>query len=54
MTPLEVKHGDRVRFDNWPGSESKLDGEDLPIMNESDVMGVIDSPGIAFAMKKAA
>jgi co-chaperonin GroES (HSP10) len=52
--PPEVKHGDRIRFDDWPGSASRPDGCDLPIMNESDVMGVIDSPGIAFATRKAA
>jgi chaperonin GroES len=37
----EVKAGDRVLFGKWPGTEVKLDGEDLLIMKESDIMGVI-------------
>jgi len=39
---LEVKAGDRVLFGKWSGSEIKLEGEDLMIMKESDVMGVIE------------
>ena len=40
--PLDVKAGDRVLFGKWSGTEVKLDGEDLMIMKESDIMGVID------------
>jgi len=40
--PLEVKTGDRVLFGKWSGTEVKLDGEDLMIMKESDIMGVVD------------
>ena len=40
--PLDVKKGDRVLFGKWSGSEIKLDGEDLMIMKESDIMGVLD------------
>ncbi len=39
--PLDVKAGDRVLFGKWSGSEVKLDGEDLLIMKEADIMGVI-------------
>ena len=42
-TPLEVKAGDRVLFGKWSGTEVKLDGEELLIMKESDVMGVIEN-----------
>jgi chaperonin GroES len=41
ITPLDVKPGDRVLFGKWSGTEVKLDGEDLLIMKESDIMGVI-------------
>jgi chaperonin GroES len=41
--PLDVKTGDRVLFGKWSGSEVKLDGEDLMIMKESDILGVLDS-----------
>lgn len=41
VTPLDVKAGDRVLFGKWSGTEVKLDGEDLIIMKESDIMGVI-------------
>ena len=54
VVPLDVKKGDRILFGKWSGSEVKLDGEDLLIMKESDVMGVIEDPGIAIAKKKAA
>ena len=40
----EVKAGDRVLFGKWSGNEVKIDGEDLLIMKESDVMGIIDKP----------
>jgi len=41
VQPLDVKAGDRVLFGKWSGTEVKLDGEDLIIMKESDIMGVI-------------
>jgi chaperonin GroES len=41
LIPIGVKAGDRVLFGKWSGTEVKLDGEDLLIMKESDVMGVI-------------
>src|SRR5213082_2581124 len=47
---LDVKAGDRVLFGKWSGTEIKLDGEDLIIMKESDIMGIIDKT----AVRKAA
>jgi len=41
LTPLDVKAGDRVLFGKWPGTEANIDGEDLLIMKESDIMGVV-------------
>ena len=41
VTPCDVKPGDRVLFGKWSGTEVKLDGEDLLIMKESDIMGII-------------
>ena len=41
LVPIEVKTGDRVLFGKWSGTEVVLDGEDLLIMKESDIMGVI-------------
>ena len=41
IVPLDVKIGDRVLFGKWSGTEVKLDGEDLMIMKESDLMGVL-------------
>jgi chaperonin GroES len=41
VQPLEVKAGDRVLFGKWSGTEVKLDGEELIIMKESDIMGVL-------------
>ena len=41
LVPLDVKAGDRILFGKWSGTEVKLDGEDLLIMKESDIMGVI-------------
>jgi chaperonin GroES len=40
--PLDVKPGDKILFGKWGGTEVKIDGEDLLIMKESDVMGVIE------------
>ncbi|MEO6040372.1 MAG: co-chaperone GroES [Croceibacterium sp.] len=39
--PLEVKAGDRILFGKWSGTEVKLDGKDLLIMKESDIMGIV-------------
>ncbi len=41
VTPLDVKAGDRVLFGKWSGTEVKIDGEDLLIMKESDILGII-------------
>ena len=41
LNPLDVKAGDRVLFGKWSGTEVKLDGEELLIMKESDIMGVL-------------
>ena len=41
VTPLDVKEGDRVLFGKWGGTEVKIDGEDLLIMKESDIMGIV-------------
>ncbi|MCE7795687.1 co-chaperone GroES [Sphingobium sufflavum] len=41
VTPLDVKAGDRVLFGKWSGTEVKVDGQDLLIMKESDILGVI-------------
>ena len=42
IQPLDVKSGDRVLFGKWSGTEVKLDNEDLIIMKESDIMGIIE------------
>jgi chaperonin GroES len=42
LVPLDVKSGDRILFGKWSGTEVKIDGEDLLIMKESDVMGIIE------------
>ena len=41
ITPLDVREGDRILFGKWSGTEVKLDGEDLLIMKESDILGVV-------------
>ena len=51
LHPLDVKVGDRVLFGKWSGTEVKLDGEDLVVMKESDIMGVLE--GAAPARKAA-
>ena len=51
LVPLDVKAGDRVLFGKWSGTEVKIDGEDLLIMKESDILGVIEG---AAKLKKAA
>ena len=50
LVPLDVKEGDRILFGKWSGTEVKLDGEDLIIMKETDIMGIIE----ASAARKAA
>jgi chaperonin GroES len=50
LVPLDVKAGDKILFGKWSGTEVKLDGEELLIMKESDIMGIIDGA----AKKKAA
>ena len=52
LVPLDVKSGDRILFGKWSGTEVKLNGEELLIMKESDIMGIIE--GGAAAKKKAA
>ena len=52
LVPLDVKAGDRVLFGKWSGTEVKIDGEDLLIVKESDVMCVIE--GVSVTKKKAA
>src|ERR1700720_2963423 len=51
LIPIDLKVGDRVLFGKWSGTEVKIDGKDLLIMKESDIMGVLDEP---VAKKKAA
>ena len=51
LIPIDIKVGDRVLFGKWSGTEVKIDGEELLIMKESDVMGVIEE---GVARKKAA
>ncbi|MDL2398222.1 co-chaperone GroES [Rhizobium mayense] len=43
IEPLDVKTGNRILFDKWSGTEIKISGEDLLIMNESDVLGIIET-----------
>ena len=52
LVPLDVKAGNRILFGKWSGTEVKLDGEELLIMKESDVMGIIE--GQPAAKRKAA
>ena len=51
LVPLDLKAGDRVLFGKWSGTEVRIDGEDLLIMKESDIMGVIEQ---TTSKKKAA
>ncbi len=46
---LDVKVGDRILFGKWSGTEVKIDGQDLLVMKESDIMGVIDAVALAKA-----
>src|SRR5271157_862812 len=50
LVPLDLKAGDRILFGKWSGTEVKIDGEELLIMKESDVMGVVE--GSSAAKKK--
>ena len=52
LVPLDVKAGDRILFGKWSGTDVKLEGEDLLIMKESDIMGIIE--GQPAARRKAA
>ena len=52
LVPLDVKKGDRILFGKWSGTEIKIDGDELLIMKESDIMGILE--GSAAAAKKAA
>ena len=52
IQPLDVKAGDRVLFGKWSGTEVKIDGEELLIMKESDILGVLE--GASASKKKAA
>ena len=52
LAPLDVKANDRILFGKWSGTEVKLDGEELLIMKESDIMGIIE--GSTSARRKAA
>jgi chaperonin GroES len=51
VVALDVKDGDRILFGKWSGTEVKIDGEELLIMKESDIMGIIEG---TIAQKKAA
>ena len=53
LRPLDVKTGDRVLYGKWSGTEIKLDGQDLMIMKETDILGVIEGT-VASKKKKAA
>ena len=52
ITPLDVKAGDRILFGKWSGTEVRVDGEDLLIMKESDILGIVE--GTPASKKKAA
>ncbi len=54
LTPLDVRAGDRILFGKWSGSEVKIDGEELVIMKESDIMGIVENVKKAKKVKSAA
>ncbi|MDA0262296.1 MAG: co-chaperone GroES [Proteobacteria bacterium] len=54
LIALDVKAGDQILFGKWSGSEVRLDGEELLIMKESDILGVIEDATAKSATKKAA
>ena len=47
VTPLDVKAGDRILFGKWSGTEVTIDGEELLIMKESDILGIVEKPAAA-------
>jgi chaperonin GroES len=47
ITPLDVRAGDRILFGKWSGTEVTLDGEELIIMKESDILGIVDKTASA-------
>jgi chaperonin GroES len=51
VTPLDVKAGDRILFGKWSGTEVTLDGEELIIMKESDILGIVEKDKAAPAKK---
>ena len=51
LIPIDIKAGDRVLFGKWSGTEVKIDGEDLLIMKESDILGIVEDTG---KLRKAA
>jgi chaperonin GroES len=46
LIPIDVREGDRVLFGKWSGTEVKIDGQELLIMKETDIVGIIDEPGV--------
>ncbi len=52
LVPMDVKAGDRVLFGKWSGTEVRIDGEDLLILKESDILGIVEAP--AAPTRKAA
>ncbi len=54
LSPLDVKAGDRILFGKWSGSEVKINGEELVIMKESDIMGIIEDVKKVKKIKSAA
>ena len=53
IVPLDVGVGDRVLFGKWSGTEVKIDGEELLIMKEADIMGIVDDAGAKRTRKAA-
>ena len=51
LSPIDIKAGDTVLFGKWSGTEVKIDGEDLLIMKESDILGIVEATG---KLRKAA
>ena len=54
LQPLDVKAGDRVLFGKWSGTEVRLEGEDLMVMKEADLLGIIEGAGAAKSKKTKA
>jgi chaperonin GroES len=54
LTPLDVKEGERILFGKWSGTEVKIDGEELIIMKESDIMGIIEGKPASQPSRKVA